>query len=109
MTDEERNALRLVFNGESAHALEKQLKSQGFPDARAFQVRHLKDEYHVEVSPGRFVILEDDLHANRTDIIRAVIRKAKQGDLKAIRFLLKHSDFAFPSFKVNGDDPEDEP
>lgn len=94
-------ALRVVFNWESALALKNHLRSE-FPEVQTKQIRHHKDEFHIEVSPGRFVILEDDHHANRTEIIRAVIKKAKQGDLEAVEFLLKHSDFEFPQFKVNG-------
>ena len=102
MTKKERAKLRVVFNWESALALQKHLKSD-FPEANPIQVSHHKDEFHFEVSPGRFIILEDDLHANRTEIIRAVVNKAKKGDLEAVAFLLKHSDLEFPRFKVNGD------
>ena len=34
----------------------------------------------------------------------AIIAKAKKGELEAVEFLLEHSNFKFPDFKVNGNE-----
>ena len=61
--------------------------------------------YHIHVEPGRFLIVDnDDISSDRHQIVRSVIERAKKGDLESVKFLLEHSDFKFPDFKVNGND-----
>ena len=73
-----------------------------YPGAK---VERVPRGFGVLVSPGRFLIVDpDDWHSDRKTIIRGIIAKAKKGDLEAIEFLLKSSNFKFPDFKVNGDE-----
>ena len=73
-----------------------------YPEAK---VERVPRGFGVSVSPGRFLIVDqDDWHSDRKTIIRGIIAKAKKGDLEATKFLLEHSNFKFPDFKVNGDE-----
>ena len=93
---------RIEFDGETAVKVLACIKKT-FQKARIREVG--ADAYHVEVSQGRFLIVEnDDIHSDRSQIIRAVIEKAKKGDLDAVKFLLDHSNFEFPDFQVNGEE-----
>ena len=52
------------------------------------------------------IVDPDDWHSDAKTIIRKVIENAKEGDLDAVRFLMEHSNFQLPSFRVNGEDNE---
>ena len=63
-----------------------------------------RDRHNVEASPGRFLIIDnDDLHTDRQEISKAVIGNDKKGNLDSVKFLLKHSIFDSPDFKINGE------
>lgn len=93
---------RVRLNGAASAAVLDSLKGQNFPNARCKEVEH--SWFHIEVEEGKFLIIDnDDLNTDRNHIIRSVIEKAKKGDLDAVKFLLDHSNFEFPDFKINGD------
>jgi len=94
-----RNALEL--NETVATALADFLQRE-YPQAKVSQLP--RGYSGVEVSPGRYVIVDpDDWDSDRKMITRKIVENAKNGDLDAVKFLLEHSDFKFPSFDVNGD------
>ena len=93
---------RVKLDGEATNVVLKSLKPI-YPDASV--VGCGDGMYHIQVEPGRFLIVEnDDICSDRHQIIRSVVERAKKGDLESVRFLLEYSDFDFPNFKVNGDD-----
>ena len=95
----------LIPENDQAASIAGYLHDRGFSNARAIPTR---DGFGVEVSPGRMVIIDpNDCHSDRKIIERKIISKAKGGDLEAVRFLLDHSDFEFPDFKVNGNHEAD--
>ena len=93
----------LNLDNTTALAVVAYLRGRCCSEARAIKVDR---GFGVEVSPGRMVIVDpDDWHSDGKTIIRALIKKAKDGDLEAVRFLMEHGDFTLPSFSVD-DDPE---
>ena len=92
------NAIRL--DQPTAERLAEYMRRE-HPQAEAVQVPR---GWGVRVSPRRYVIVDpDDWDSDRKLITRKIVDNAKKGDLEAIKFLLEHSDFKFPSFAVNGD------
>ena len=90
----------LSLDNATALAVVAYLRGRCFPEARAIKVDR---GFGVEVSPGRMVIVDpDDWHSDGKAIIRALIKKAKDGDLEAVWFLMERGDFTLPSFSVDG-------
>ncbi len=97
---------RVQLSAEEANAVVESLnRQQQHKEAKPVSVSPGSSSlmFYVEVEPGRFLIIDnDDINTDRNLIIRSVIEKAKKGDLDAVKFLLDHSNFEFPDFKVNG-------
>ena len=94
----------LVLDAATAEAVVEYLRGRCYPEA---QTRRLGRGFGIEVSEGRMVIVDpDDWHSDAKSIIRKVIKNARDGDLDAVRFLMEHSDFQLPSFRVNEEDGE---
>ena len=94
----------LVLDSTTAEAVVEYLRGRCYPEART---RRLGRGFGIEVSEGRMVIVDpDDWHSDAKTIIRKVIQNARNGDLEAVRFLMKHSDFRLPSF--HADDAEED-
>ena len=73
---------------------------QHYPGAAAVEE---DGKFGVAITQGKFLLIPDDWASDTRAIVRKIIENAKNGDLEAVKFLLEHSNFTFPDFKVNGD------
>ena len=75
----------VTLNSALADALGAYMREHDWPDAKAVPVQ---GGYGIDVSDGRFVIVEPtNLQQEGVDIILAIVSKAKKGDIKAAEWL----------------------